>query len=154
MKLSPSISVTSDMMILSSVTHGCENIILVLIGAHKLCASPIGPSFVPARWIRSGDKPMLQKQISSQAVAVIPRSISPNDFLIVLSPHGGPENHAPPFVVSSKTPVLRPSLPLMKSSSLSPTPRIPLIFPFVVLLNPLNLLPPKISRKRKSLLTR
>src|SRR5882757_10017957 len=98
MKLSPSISVT-----LSSVTHGCESIILTWIGEHKLSALPIAPSFVPSLLIRSGDMPMLQKRISSQAVAVIPRSISPNDSLTVLSPHGGPENHAPPFVVSSKT---------------------------------------------------
>src|SRR5882762_11175376 len=135
MKLSPSISVTSGMMILSSVTHGCESIILTWIGERKLSALPTAPSFVPSLLIRSGDVPMLQKRISSQEVAVIPRSISLNDSLIVLSPHGGPENHAPLFVVSSRTLVLHPSLPLTKSSSLSPTPRIPLISPFIVLLN-------------------
>src|SRR5882762_8669438 len=151
MKLSPSISVTSDMMILSSVTHGCENIILVWIGAHKLSALPTAPSFVPSLLIRSGDVPMLQKQTSSQAVAVIPRSISPNDSLIVLSPHGGPENHTPPFVVSSKTLVLCPSLPLTKSSSPSPTPRTPQISHFAEPLNLRNLPPLRTSRKRRSL---
>src|SRR5882762_7002480 len=154
MKLSPSTSVTSVMTTLSSVTHGCESILLKWIGERKLSALPIAPSFVPSPLIRNGDVPMLQKRISSQVVVVIPRSISPNDSLIVLSPHGGPENHAPLFVVLSKTLVLRPSLPLTKSSSPSPTPRTPSTFHSAEPLNPLNLPPPKISRKRKSLLTR
>src|SRR5882762_8931107 len=113
-----------------------------------MSALPTAPSFVPSPLIRSGDVLMLQKRISSQAVAIIPRSTSLNDSLIVLSPHGGLENHALLFVVSSKTLVLRPSLPPMRSSSPSPTPQTPWISPFVILLSPLNLPPLKISRRK------
>src|SRR5882762_10062931 len=120
-KSSPSTLATSAMTILSLVIRGYANITPRWNGGHKPSNSPIVLCSVPSPLIKSGDVPMLQKQLSLQVVVVIPKSTSRNDCWKVLSLPGGPENHAPPFVVLSKIPVLRPFLPPMRFLSPSLT---------------------------------
>src|SRR5882762_8399895 len=94
-KSSPSTSVTSAMTTLSLVIHGYESIIPRWTGEHKLSNSPTALCSVPSLSIRNGNVPTLLRQLSSRAVVIIRRSTLQNDFLKVLSPLGGPENHAP-----------------------------------------------------------